>query len=304
MKLEAWGVGSVKLQVVASLVVTSDQVRPPSLLTCTFSSAPSGPCVPDTVSVVSLVVKSPGVRAEERRAGMASAAAGAAGSMVVDWLSVAPTWADGLIAGDGYVVLEVGGVGSVKLQVVASLVVTSDQVRPPSLLTCTFSPAPSGSCVPDTVSVVSLVVKSPGVPVSRAIARLSATAVAAVVSMVTAWLSVAPTLAAASITRAWEVKLEECVVRPDALPILASLVVTSDQVRPPSLLTCTFSPAPSGSCVPDTVSVVSLVMKSPGVPVSFVIAVMATAAAGAVVLVGGWSWRETALGAVSGARVR
>ena len=38
--------------------------------------------------------------------------------------------------------------------------------------------------------------------------------------------------------------------------------MTSAQVAPPSLLTCTFSPAPSAPWVPDTVSVVSLVMKS------------------------------------------
>ena len=60
--------------------------------------------------------------------------------------------------------------------------------------------------------------------------------------------------------------------------------MTSTQVAPPSLLTCTFSPAPSAPCVPDTVSVVSLVMKSlDDVPVSVAIAVIATAAVGAAV---------------------
>ena len=64
------------------------------------------------------------------------------------------------------------------------------------------------------------------------------------------------------------------------LQVVASLVVTSDQVVPPSLLTWIFSPAPSAPLVPDTVSVVSLVMKSPAVPVSSAIAVIATAAVG------------------------
>ena len=71
------------------------------------------------------------------------------------------------------------------------------------MLTCTFSPAPSAPLVPETVSVVSLVVKSPAVPVSSAIAVMSTAAVGLLVSMVTAWLSLLPTLAAASITRAW-----------------------------------------------------------------------------------------------------
>ena len=43
---------------------TSCHVAPPSLLTWIFSPAPSAPLVPDTVSVVSLVMKSP------RRAGV------------------------------------------------------------------------------------------------------------------------------------------------------------------------------------------------------------------------------------------
>ena len=44
-------------------------------------------------------------------------------------------------------------------------------MAPPSLLTCTFSPAASAPLVPDTVSVVSLVMKSlDDVPVSSAIA--------------------------------------------------------------------------------------------------------------------------------------
>src|SRR5262249_23692843 len=55
---------------------------------------------------------------------------------------------------------------------------------------------------------------------------------------------------------------------------------TSVQVAPPLLLTCTFSPAPSAPLVPDTVSEVSLVMKSPAVPVSSAMAVMSTAPVG------------------------
>ncbi len=81
--------------------------------------------------------------------------------------------------------------------------VTSTQVAPPSLLTCTFSPGASAPLVPDTVSVVSLVMKSlDDVPVSLAIAVMSTVAAGAAVSMVTAWLSVVPTLPAASTTRA------------------------------------------------------------------------------------------------------
>ena len=58
---------------------------------------------------------------------------------------------------------------------------------------------------------------------------------------------------------------------------------TSVQLAPPSLLTWIFSPAPSAPLLPDTVSVVSLVMKSPTVPLSVAIAVIASASAGAVV---------------------
>ena len=76
-------------------------------------------------------------------------------------------------------------------------------MTPPSLLTCTFSPAPSAPLVPDTVSVGVAGVEVAAVPVSSVIAVMSTAAVGAVVSMVTAWLSLLPTLAAASITRAW-----------------------------------------------------------------------------------------------------
>ena len=75
---------------------------------------------------------------------------------------------------------------------------------PPSLLTWIFSPAPSAPLVPDTVSVVSLVMKSvDDVPVSSAIAVIASASVGPVVSMVTAWLAVVPTLLAASMIRAW-----------------------------------------------------------------------------------------------------
>ena len=88
--------------------------------------------------------------------------------------------------------------------VVASTRVTSTQVVPPSLLTCTFSPAASAPLVPETVSEVSLVMKSlDDVPVSVAIAVIASASAGAVVSMVTAWLAVVPTLAAASMIRAW-----------------------------------------------------------------------------------------------------
>jgi hypothetical protein len=65
--------------------------------------------------------------------------------------------------------------------------------------------------------------------------------------------------------------------------VVLSDVVTSDQVAPPSLLTWTFSPLPNAPCVPETVSVVSLVLKSlDELPVSWRIAVIATAAVGTV----------------------
>ena len=59
--------------------------------------------------------------------------------------------------------------GSIRLQLVAEFWVTSVQVEPPLLLTWIFSPAPSVPLVPETISVVSLVMKSPGVPLSVAI---------------------------------------------------------------------------------------------------------------------------------------
>jgi len=56
-------------------------------------------------------------------------------------------------------------------------------------------------------------------------------------------------------------------------PVVASVGVTSTQVVP-LVLTCTFSPLPSAPLLPDTVSVVSLVMKSvDDAPVSLDIAV-------------------------------
>ena len=75
---------------------------------------------------------------------------------------------------------------------------------PPSLLTWIFSPAASAPLVPDTVSVVSLVMKSDDeLPLSVAIAVIAkASAGGAVVSMVTAWLAVVPTLPAVSMIRA------------------------------------------------------------------------------------------------------
>ena len=70
---------------------------------------------------------------------------------------------------------------------------TSCQVVPPSLLTWIFSSAPSVPLVPETVSVVSLVMKSlADVPVSSAMALIARASAGAEVSMVTAWLAVVP----------------------------------------------------------------------------------------------------------------
>ena len=80
---------------------------------------------------------------------------------------------------------------------------TSVQVVPPSLLTWIFSPADSAPLVPETVSVVSLVMKSEDeLPVSLAIAVIASASAGAVVSMVTAWLAVVPILPAVSTIRA------------------------------------------------------------------------------------------------------
>ena len=82
--------------------------------------------------------------------------------------------------------------------------ITSVQVVPPSLLTWIFSPAASAPLVPETVSVVSLVMKSPRACRCRlAIAVIASASAGAVVSMVTAWLAVVPTLPAVSTIRAW-----------------------------------------------------------------------------------------------------
>ncbi len=57
-------------------------------------------------------------------------------------------------------------------------------------------------------------------------------------------------------------------------------------MAPPSLLTWIFSPAASAPLLPDTISVVSLVMKSllvPPIAVSVAIAVIANVSAGATV---------------------
>ena len=91
---------------------------------------------------------------------------------------------------------------SSRLQPVAVVWVTSVQVVPPLLLTWIFSPAASAPLLPDTISVVSLVMKSPTVPLSLAIAVIARASAGAVVSMVMAWLAVVPTLPALSTIRA------------------------------------------------------------------------------------------------------
>ena len=91
---------------------------------------------------------------------------------------------------------------SSRLQLVAVVWVTSVQVAPPLLLTWIFSPAASAPLLPDTISVVSLVMKSPTVPLSLAIAVIASASAGAVVSMVMAWLAVVPTLPAVSTIRA------------------------------------------------------------------------------------------------------
>ena len=91
---------------------------------------------------------------------------------------------------------------SSKLQLVLVPWETSLQVKPPSLLIWIFSSTASASLLPETISVVSLVLKSPAVPVSWSIAVIDTVAEETLVSMVTAWLSLLPMLAAASITRA------------------------------------------------------------------------------------------------------
>ncbi len=75
----------------------------------------------------------------------------------------------------------------------------------PSLLTWIFSPAASAPLLPDTTSVVSLVMKSllvPPIAVSVAIAVIASVSAGAVVSMVMAWLVVVPILPAVSTIRA------------------------------------------------------------------------------------------------------
>ena len=84
------------------------------------------------------------------------------------------------------------------------LVVTANQLAPPSLLTCTVSPEPSAPCVPETVSVVSLVIKSlDEVPLSVAMAVIATSAVGATVSTVTGVaVEFAPALPAMSVSPA------------------------------------------------------------------------------------------------------
>src|SRR5258708_18306133 len=89
------------------------------------------------------------------------------------------------------------------VEVVGVFGTTWVRFKPLWLLTGIFSPAASARLVPDTVSVVWLVRKSPTVPLSVAIAVIDSASAGAVVSIVTAWLAVVPTLAAASTIRAW-----------------------------------------------------------------------------------------------------
>src|SRR5207237_1732576 len=95
---------------------------------------------------------------------------------------------------------------------VVALWTTSVQVVAVSLLIWILSPAASAPLVPDTVSVVSLVMKSPAVPLSVAIAVIASASAGAVVSIVTAWLAVVPTLTAASMIRECEGTLVRDVV--------------------------------------------------------------------------------------------
>ena len=91
---------------------------------------------------------------------------------------------------------------SSRLQLVAVVGVTSVQLAPPLLLTWIFSPAASAPLLPDTISVVSLVMKSPTVPLSLAIAVIASASAGPPVTMVMAWLAVVPTLPALSTIRA------------------------------------------------------------------------------------------------------
>src|SRR3954453_16767075 len=151
------------------------------------------------------------------------------------------------------------------------------------------------SALPVIVSVGSLEEPlSETVPVTGATSSVTAVidgAAGAVVSMVTAWLTVGPTLAAASKIGAWKVKLAGCVVSSGRLQVVVVFWTTSVQVVP-LLLTWILSPAASAPLVPETVSVVSLVMKSPTVPLSVRIPVIASASAGPAVMMVTWNALE------------
>ncbi|MBC5768423.1 hypothetical protein H8R02_28440 [Ramlibacter sp. GTP1] len=92
--------------------------------------------------------------------------------------------------------------GSTNCHVVPDKVAAA-QVAPPSLVT-SMRLSPVRVCVPLTVRLVSLVRKSPAVPVSSVIAVIATvwSASGRVVSIVTSRLSVLPTLPAESTTRA------------------------------------------------------------------------------------------------------
>ena len=79
----------------------------------------------------------------------------------------------------------------------------STQVVPPSLDTCTVSPAINASLrIPDTVKLLSLVIKSLSLsPLSSLIAVIFIAALGTLLSITTAWLSLLPTLPAVSMTR-------------------------------------------------------------------------------------------------------
>ena len=72
------------------------------------------------------------------------------------------------------------------------------RVVPPSLLIWIFSPLPSAVLVPETVRLVSLVMKSPAVPLSLLIEAMFSVAVGAAVSISINWMSTAPAMAARS----------------------------------------------------------------------------------------------------------
>ncbi|MBC5768421.1 hypothetical protein H8R02_28430 [Ramlibacter sp. GTP1] len=200
-----WTPVSSKLHVPAAVSCFTSTQWVPSVLSWMRWLAPSGVLVPLTMSVVSLVLKSALLMPRSSVIAVILTSSSAPGpsnrTVIACRASSVPALPARSTTRARYSKSPVWPTRSVNVHVVADIA-ASLQVAPWSLDTCTRLSA-RAVCVPLTVRLVSLVMKSPAVPVSSEMAVMAtfSPAPGATVSIVTTFESFAPSLPAASMTR-------------------------------------------------------------------------------------------------------